>query len=80
MGAASVVQQVYQSIKELKCEIKYGSQEESIVKCKVTILKGRNVQSYPILTNFSGVGTSEKESLIDAFNNFVMSVSNYQEE
>ena len=79
MGAASVVQQVYQSIKELKCDINYRS-EESIVKCKVTIVKGRNIQSYPILTHFSGEGSSEQESLVDAFANFVLSVSNYQEE
>ena len=79
MGAASVVQKVYQSIKELKCDIKYSS-EESIVKCNVTILKGRNILSYPILTHFSGDGHSEQESLVDAFANFVLSVSNYQEE
>ena len=79
MGAASVVQQVYQSIKELKCDINYRS-EESIVKCKVTIVKGRNIQSYPILKHFSGEGSSEQESLVDAFANFVLSVSNYEEE
>ena len=79
MGAASVVQQVYQSIKELKCEFKYSS-KESIVKCNVTILKGRNILSYPILTHFSGEGNSEQESLVDAFANFVLSVGNYQEE
>ena len=79
MGAASVVQKVYQSIKELKCDIKYSS-EESIVKCNVTILKGRNILSYPILTHFSGDGHSEQESLVNAFANFVLSVSNYQEE
>jgi hypothetical protein len=50
------------------------------VKCNVTILKGRNILSYPILTHFSGEGNSEQESLVDAFANFVLSVGNYQEE
>ena len=73
---ANVIDQVYSSIRDLKCNIEYNDNVGSTVQCSVNVVKGKHIMKYSNLLRFSGQGKSKRESLLNAFSNFVVSIEN----
>ena len=64
--STSAVDQVYRSIRDLKCLVSY-SEVDAGFECIVKIIKGKHVMKCPDLTNFSGQGKSHSEAKKSCF-------------
>lgn len=72
--ATSAVDQVYRSIRDLKCLMTYTKVNVGL-KCDVQIIKGKHVMKCLDLINFSGHGKSQSEAKHAAFAYFIDCVS-----
>ena len=68
----------YRCIKDLEYSTKFEENEQTkMVKCSVTITKGKIIMNFPTLIRFSGEGRDEKSAKQCAFEQFILLVENY---
>ena len=72
---SSAVGVVHKTIRDLKYLVTFTKVADNISKCEVQITKGHNIMKYPQLTQFVGLGNSESQAKIAAFDHFILSVA-----